>query len=244
MAELVAQDCKLYVGEYDFSSSANSLSMSYNVEVQDATAFGDTTRTKAPGLLNMNANIEGFFEADVDKVDDILYTSVGVINTIFTMCPTDGSEGETAYSVNGITGTYNPISGTVGEMLKFTAAFDGSGGELVQGTVLANETVTTTDTGTSFQIGTVATGEKIYGIIHVTALSGTDTPTITVIIESDDDTGFASGVTRLSFTAATAITSEFLVPVDGPFTDDWWRASWTVSGTNPSMKIVVSFGIK
>lgn len=245
MSELIAQDCKLYVGAYDLSSSANSLSMEYSVEVKDATAFGDDTRVKAPGLLTAMANYEGFFEAGVDAVDTVLYGSVGVTDTIMTMCPTTGADGEVSYSLQGVTGTYNPLnSGTVGEMLKFSAAFESSGGQLVQGTVMKRGTVAASGDGTGYQLGAVASGEYVYGILHVTALSGTSTPTITVIIESDDNGSFTSATTRLSFTAATGVTSEFLAAVAGPITDDYWRASYTISGTDPSMDVIVLCGIK
>ena len=243
MSEFVAQDCKLYVGGYNFSSSANTMSMEYTVEIKDATAFGDDTRVKAAGLLSMTGSIEGYFEAGVDKVDPVLYDSVGVIDTLFSMCPNTGADGEVCYSVNGVTGTYNPIGGTVGDMLKFTAAFEGSGGELVQGTVLKNGTVGTTGSGTAYQIGAILATEKAYAFLHVTAVSGS-TPTIVVEIESDDNSGFVSAVSQHTFTLANAIGSEVMVPLSGAITDDYWRAIWTVTGGTPSFDIVVSFGIK
>lgn len=243
MSEFISKDCKLYVGEHDFSASANMLSMTANVETQDATAFGDTTRIKAPGLMNMTANFSGFFEAGVDKIDPVMFDALGVADTVFSMCPTTGADGETAYTIKGVSGNYKPIGGTVGEMLKFDASFEGSGARLVQATVLKSGTVTASGDGTGYQLGSVATGQEVFGAIHVTSLSGTNTPTVTVIIESDTDAGFANATLRLSFTTATSKTAEFLAPLEGEITDSYWRASYTVAGTSPSMDIVVLCGI-
>jgi len=246
MSEFIATDCKLYVDQYDFSSNANSLQMEYNAEILDATAFGDTTRVKAAGLLDMKCTVEGFFESDGSEApDDVLFANIGVNGTVLTMCPTDGSDGETSYSVEGVSGQYSPLSSnTIGELIRFTANFEGQGGQLVQGTVLKNGTISATGSGTAYQVGAVSATQSVYCILHVTGLSGTDTPTITVTISSDDNSGMTSATARKVFTAATGTTVEWATPVGGAITDDYWQATWTVSGTDPSMDIVCTMGIK
>jgi len=32
--------------------------------------------------------------------------------------------------------------------------------------------------------------------------------------------------------------------VAGPITDEWWRVSYTIGGTNPSLAVVVIVGIQ
>jgi len=76
----------------------------------------------------------------------------------------------------------------------------------------------------------------------VIAASGT-TPTLDVTIESDDAEGMASATTRLTFTQATATTSEWQ-ELAGAVTDDWWRAAWTIGGGSPSFTAVVVVGIR
>ena len=68
------------------------------------------------------------------------------------------------------------------------------------------------------------------------------TPTITARIESDDNSGFTSATTRATFTAATAISGETIRAL-GAFTDTWWRAAWTISGSSPSFLAMISMGI-
>ena len=69
----------------------------------------------------------------------------------------------------------------------------------------------------------------------------TSSPTLDVIIESDDNGSFSSATTRITHTQATAATSEFL-SVAGAVTDDYWRASWTFGGTG-TITFAVIIGI-
>jgi hypothetical protein len=87
----------------------------------------------------------------------------------------------------------------------------------------------------------IADGQTAYALLQVpVATSGT----IDVIIESDDNSGFTSAVTRMTFAqVTTSPTYEFLTYTpDGGQTDDYWRVAWT-SATTPSHKIMVTFGI-
>jgi len=79
--------------------------------------------------------------------------------------------------------------------------------------------------------------------MHVTAFVGA-APTLDVIVESDDNSGFTTAVTRGTFAQATAATSEWLTPVAGAITDDWWRIGYTLGGTITSATFAVFIGIQ
>lgn len=89
--------------------------------------------------------------------------------------------------------------------------------------------------------GGIADGQSAYALLQVpVATSGT----IDCIIESDNDSGFGTALTRMTFAQVTTTpTYEFLTwtPVGGE-TDDYYRVAWT-SATTPSHKIMVTFGI-
>ena len=99
---------------------------------------------------------------------------------------------------------------------------------------------TATGNGTAVQVGAVASGRQMYAALHVLSVSGTATPTLTVKVQSDT-VGFGSATDQITFTAATAVGGQ-ISRVAGPITDDYWRASWTISGTNPSFLFVVVVG--
>jgi hypothetical protein len=102
---------------------------------------------------------------------------------------------------------------------------------------------TATGVGTSLQLGALAEGQNMYANLHVLSVSGTAAPTLTMTVHSDNATGFPSTTLRGSFAAKTAVGGES-IRIAGPITDDWWRLSWTISGTNPSFLFLVSMGIE
>jgi hypothetical protein len=103
---------------------------------------------------------------------------------------------------------------------------------------------TATGNGTGVQIvGGVPAGQYLYAAIHVLSVSGTSTPTLTVKIQSDNGSGFPSATDIATFTAATARTGE-VVRAAGAITDDWFRVSYTISGTTPSFLFLVTLGVK
>jgi hypothetical protein len=136
------------------------------------------------------------------------------------------------------------IWGSVGDVASWDAQAKGSW-PLVRGQSMHPSGVprTASGTGTSVQLGAVAAGQHMYCNLHVVSIAGTSTPTLTVNIGSDNATGFPSSTARGAFAAKTAIGGESL-RIAGPITDDWWRVTWTVSGTSPSFLFLVSMGIE
>ena len=62
--------------------------------------------------------------------------------------------------------------------------------------------------------------------MHVLAVSGTN-PTLDMIIQSDNVSGFTSPTTKITFDQAVAVGAQWGTRVAGPLTDDYYRASWT-----------------
>jgi len=64
------------------------------------------------------------------------------------------------------------------------------------------------------------------------------------VVQSDDAQAFLSPTDRITFAQATAIGAQWATPVSGAITDDWWRLSYTIGGTNPSFMVIVVVGIQ
>jgi hypothetical protein len=243
MASTAMTDCKLYVASFDLSGDMNALALEHAAEMLDATTFGNGTRINKAGLKSIVAQHEGLWNADgTDQADDVLFSRIGTQNIPVTICPTTGADGEPAYSFESIHSTYNP-GGTVGEMFAFSVSAEGSDGKpLVRGMVMHPATArTATGNGTARQLGAVGATQSVYGALHVIAASGT-TPTLDVTVRSDDGSGFGSPTTRLTFAQKVAIGSDWQSAA-GAITDDWWRVTYTIGGTDPSFTFVVAVGI-
>lgn len=244
MAVYVLKNCKLYAEGYNLSGDMNQMELLSERDAVDNTVFGDDTEHSIPGLFRHTLNHQGFYQADnADfQVDDVLNSMFATADQIVSICPTDGAAGERVFTIKSLEVNYSP-GGRVGEAFAFTVSAKGVS-DLVRATVMETGAKTAIGTGTARQLGAVTANQKLYATMHVVAVSGTN-PTLDMIIQSDDAEGFASAEDRITFSQATAIGAQWATPVEGAITDDWWRCSYTIGGTDdPSFTVVVLVGIQ
>jgi len=238
MTGLVLKEAEVWLAGFRLTGAMNAVAIDYSAELQDDTTFADGgTRSRLAGLRNVTAQCDGFF--DGEGIDEALFSRVGLVGVPMSVAPKGATEGERAFTFLADLAEYSP-GGAVGEMLGFSAGAEGDG-DLIRGLLAHNATRNASGDGTALQLGSVGAGQKLYAALHV--LSAEPGDTLDVVIESDDASGFASPTTRLTFAQAAGVTSEW-VEVTGPITDEWFRASWSVAGTAPSVAFVVIFGIK
>lgn len=248
MAFASITDAVLLVGGYDLSGSSNHVDIDVEVGENDMTNFrsGGWSEKRA-ALYSATISAAGFFQAGSDGAggsysDDVLGTNLGVTDTPLTVC-TSATDGSVAWFTKSVEGRYS-WGGDVGDALPWDAEFMSSG-RMVRGTLIhpPNTARTSSSTGTGRQLTTVSSTQTLYAVLHVLAISGTSTPTLTVLVQRDDNSGFTTPTTAVSFTAATAVGSQWAT-VAGPITpDDRYRVSYTITGTNPSFMFAVAVGI-
>ncbi len=240
MAHLVLTDTDVLVDGYDWSGDTNSVAMEYTSDEVDDTNFeSGGTRERLGGLLDVSTNVEGAWEGTLDP---LIFNAVGVADGILTVTPEARAAGGRGFMVRNLTGSYQPLSGAVGERASFSVSLMGSTGPLVRGTVLepglTNRTTSSNSSGQ--QVGAVTSGQSVYASLHVLTASGTS---LDVTVESDDNAGFTSATTRLTFTTVTTSTGGQWQSAAGPITDDYWRAVWTLGAAGPYL-FVVTLGIR
>lgn len=243
MAQHALTNATIFFGQYDISADHNQVRVVTGVEPQDRTTFGQTTRIKTAGLRTGEMNGEGFLDYGTAAVETYLSSNLGLNNVPITVTP-NGTANERAAFMQALIASLNPVGGTVGEMHKF--AWKGETGQtpLVHtGVLMAAKAARTSssNSGTAQQLGVVGASQRIWAALHVFAASGTS-PQLVVTVKSDNAVGFASPATQITFTTATAATSE-VKSTAGAITDDYWRVDWTISGTTPSFTFAVAIGI-
>lgn len=241
MATAVVTDAKIYVAQFNLSGDLRATRLEYGAEPQDDTVFGDDTRSMKGGLKTVQLQHEGFWSGGTGNVDDVLWSRIGTADVPVTVSPDGGDAGEVAHFFNALHAKYEP-GASIGEMFRFTVTAHATG-SLILGTVMRNATETATGNGTGYQLGAVSATQRVYGALHVTSASAGDT--LDVIVESDaTDTWGGSESTRLTFTQISGGTaSSELISAAGAITDTWWRAAWTIAGTDESFTFIVSVGI-
>jgi len=232
MASQVLTNAKLYVDEHDLSGQMNALAVEYGVDALDETTFGNDTRKHTGGLKTTTMSHEGYWAAGTD---DTVFSRIGG-TTVVTISSDGADAGEVAYLAQTLGTSYSP-SAAVGELLGFSVEMEAAG-PLVRGLMLANQTASGTASAAQQNLGAVAAGENVYGALHVTSLA--TGATLTMKIQSDSTTGFSAPTDRITFSAATGVTAEW-GSAAGAITDQYWRATWTLTGGSASF--IVSAGI-
>ncbi len=243
MAELILTDAKIYAGGFDLSGDHNQVAIAISIEDKDFTRFGAVGKGRRAGLGEMSLSGAGIVNAGVGLQDERHFADLGVFQRVMTVAAV-GDLGDKASTFRGVQLEYTPVDGGVGDEHAFSIGAMSSGLFLPSATVLHDRETAETTTGaeTAQQVGDIVVPELGYASLHVVAASG-GSPTLDVLLESDDSGGFGSATTQFTFATATGITSEFSTAVAAT-ADDFWRVSWTIGGSTPSFTFIVAFGIK
>lgn len=248
MGILVLKDQIVYNGKYRLDPVLRSVSVAGSVDSKDCTVLGDSTRHSKPGLKDVAFVGEGFVDYGAAGAYEAgLFDTHAVLDSITTLLAEGETAGSVAYSVKGVQ-TELSENGAVGDLfaVKFKAVASGS--DLIRGVLaksFAKTPITATGAGSALSLGAVGAAQRLYAVLHVDGITGTGA-TITVIVESDDNSEFTSPVTRATFTAVTlagGATSQW-IEVAGPITDTYYRVSYTVAGTLPSINGIAFVGIQ
>lgn len=240
MAHFVLLTPKVYYDSYDVTGDCKSVSLDIGVNEVDDNCFGSTWEQVLAGLKNASGSFDGSLELTDNGQDETMFSNLGVAERTVSAVGQQ-EDGNVGYSFKSIQAAYS-VLGAHGEAAPFSGSFAGSSQMFRGQEMLSSATArTATGTGTGQNLGAVTSAQRLYAALHVVSASGT-TPSMTVTVESDDNSGFTSAVTRLTFTAATARTSEWKY-VAGPITDTHYRVRYTISGTSPSFNAFALVGI-
>lgn len=246
MATLVLKDAVVLWDGYDLSGNHNKLALNYSAELHDNTVFGATTRSRKGGLKVASLEGGGFWDSGTGEPDDILQPRVGglTVATAIMISPDGGDGGEVSYAFQPVAGRYE-IGAAVGEMLPFTVEAQNRGVGLIRGTVMQNGLIAATGAVTSRELGAVTAAQKLYAGLHVISEQGTS-PTIDVVVRSDDNSGMTSATSRITFAQVTAAPDvQWATPVSGAISDTWWDLNITIGGSDtPGFTIVVWVAIQ
>ena len=244
MAIFAYQDLSILVADLEMACYAKSVNLSNEVAQLDTTSLCSTGWVSSiGGLKSGSVNIEFMQDTADTSVDATLYPLLGTAGVVKSVC-LGSADGSAAYLLKSIPLNYKALTGAVGELAMGSLSGSSSTGPVVRGQLIhpSNVSRTTSSTGTGRQLGAVSATQSVYAALHVISASGTS-PTLDVIVQSDDNAGFTTPTTRLTFTQATGRTSQ-MTSLAGALTDDYWRVSYTIGGTGtPTFAFAVTCGI-
>lgn len=134
MAVLVLTDASITVNSIALSDHANSVTLNYEIDSVETTAFGSTGHKFAGGLQNNSLDIEFMQDFAAANVEATIYPLVGTTTTV-VIKPTSSAVSATNPSYT-LTGTFlaahTPVAASVGELAMTSLSF--AGGVLTKAT--------------------------------------------------------------------------------------------------------------
>lgn len=234
-----------YADDFDLTGSTNRTSLTIDVEAIDDTRFRSdlVARSRVAGLEDVQAGATVVFEAGSGTVDPQIFTNI-TGRKVMTMTEA-ATEAERAYFFQARDFSYTP-GANVGELLtaEWMAQGTKGSGTLSAGAIAgylgkAKGSVSATGAlGTAKQLGAVGASQFLYASFHVFT-AGT---TITVVLESDDNSNFTSATTRATIGPLTTAGGTWASRVAGAITDDYYR--FRVTAITGTFTVAGAFGIK
>lgn len=129
MATVLFTDAHILVNGSSLRASLTGLTVDYNAELLDETAFGDDTRIHKGGLFVADITVRGHLEFGSDGVEDVFFNAVGDDNTIIVVFAdgiTEGTTTDKGYAMRGVVESFN-FGSAVGTLLPFDMVCRGQG---------------------------------------------------------------------------------------------------------------------
>lgn len=238
MAVYTNVDISYLVGSIEVAGNAKSATFEASCGVLDTTALSTAGWTTCiAGLKQASFTTELMQDMVALGLDETLqgYFATADVPQSLSIGSADGS---VTYFGRTLSTQYVPIKGNVGELAMSTFAGKTSTGPLIRGKRIHPTSVarSSTGNGTGYQLGAVSATQSLYAALHI--LDHTGTASMTLKIQSDDNSGFTTPTDRItSFTAATARGYQW-GSVAGAITDDYWRCVYTITGSG-----TITFGV-
>lgn len=227
-------DAQLFVNQFNLTGLSSEVQIGREAEALDRTTFASAgNREYGAGLRSATFDLRGFLDFADDGSNEIGEAAFGATNTVSVAV--DDAHGSVALLAQ-LLGTKFPRVWKVGEDPLWSMAMQGStpAGVVAGRLIVPKTTVTAGGSGTGYQVGAVASGQKIYAAVHVLACTGT----LGMTLVSDDNSGFTSATTRHTFTSATGATSEW-ASVAGAITDTYWRVNYSLPSGSATFAVTV-----
>lgn len=243
MAVYYNQDVSYIIGGYEVACNAKSATLATTVAPLDTTAVCTTSgyTTLIGGNKSGQFNLELMADMATLGLDDFMWSYLSTADVVHQLS-IGSADGSPAYLWRGITTNYTPIQGNPGELAMSSLSGQSSTGPVIRGQRIHPTSVarSATGNGTAYQLGAVVAGKSLYAALNVIARTGT--ASMTLKIQSDDNSGMSSPTDRItSFTAATGTGYQW-GSVAGAITDDYWRCVYTITGTG-TITFAVAAGI-
>jgi hypothetical protein len=242
VSAIVLTNAFVFCHGYDFTSDINQVSLESDVNLVEVTTFGSGGwKEFKPGLKDLKFSERGFWASAASASPDTeAFPDLAIADRVFTVGPA-ATAGEVAYLFQGAKTAYSLLGADVGEAAPFTlAAVNTDQAGVVRGALAAakGNVSATGALGSALNLGAPTSSQYVYATLHVFS-AGT---TITVQVQSDDNSGMSSPTSRGTIGPLTTAGGTWMTRIAGPFAGEtWWRLN--VSSVTGTFQVAGAVGI-
>jgi hypothetical protein len=240
MAVTLTTLAQVFLDEFNLHQFARSFSIEPSIDLHDASVLGTGSRIKQPGLKHATASANVFLDGTVDTGSyDILTDRYGGETAgMISYAPAGFGLGNPVLSMYARQVSIAPKS-LIDDLSTIDMSAEAAEDAADLGVSLHAHSAETASTDSTSVDNAEATTNGGVASIHVPAISGTDTPTLTPKIQHSSNG--STWVDLVSFTALTAIGKQRIEVAAGTTVNRYLRTSSVIAGTNPSFTYVTSF---
>jgi hypothetical protein len=245
MVRIQAKSVAHFVDEFDFSGVSNAADLQFSETPGEVTAFADLDGTFVEGKATFVWNINGMFSTSSPNYDGETFIDLTSTQRRVGVYPGGDTEGTFGYEGRSNI-TDRPIVAETASAIALNVSWLGDQAVVRGALIFKNTAVSSTATGTKFQVGAVAATQTAVGVLRLLAApGGSGSNDCVVTIESDPNSSAGGETTRLTFTTLNqaSVALHEVKEATGAFTDAWWRAVVTISGGGSrTFNLVITFG--
>lgn len=239
MAFVTSQSTRVLFGSVAIASTVRSVKPSFKQNMLDVTTIVDSSKAFIGGINEWSVDIDGVFDnaTTAGSVHDAMNTPLSATSTVPTSVAQAGfTAGYPVWLLPAKEISY-AVNAQVDNAVEYSLSLAAATAPALGISVVDLAAVTATANSASLD-QSAATSNGFVAHLHVTAVSGTATPTLTAVVQHS--TNNSTWTTLGSFTAATAVGSQVITGTGT--VNRYVRVAWTVSGTTPSITAQVSLG--
>ena len=250
MAAIALLDAFVATDGYDYTGDLNSVQLTVEGDVLPATPFRSTFKRVIGGLKQVSLQEKGFWSSAVTQSPDSeTFPQLGQVDKVFTVgideaqptSPVSISGSEVAYMFKAGKFAYE-IGDQVGTVAPFTLAAEGTGAEgVVRGIQIRTKSTVAATGQLGATLDTLGLGIPSGWSLFTTFHCFVPATTITVQVQSDDNTGFSSPTTIGTIGPITTSSGTWLA-IAGPVTDRYFRLN--VSAITGTFTVAAAMGLR
>lgn len=228
------KNAKVLMNGADLSAYFSKVNSKGSAETAEVSTLGATSKAYIPGLKDSTMSVDGYWSGDVGGVDEYLSARIGS-TTIWTVVFSADALGARGYGASTVETTYE-IGAEIGGAVSVSAEGQATVGP--EPVVVLNPLSAKTATGTGTQVdNTTSTANGSASYLHVTAISGTSSPSLAAKVQHSSDG--STWADLAVFSTVTAAGASERIASTGTV-NRYMRATWTLTGTSPSFTFHLS----